>query len=144
MALLLRNKQWGIVLERGNMTTQLFRDVLMRMKRRLPRFYIDQTDLVKIIFFWKNQYFTIKDMLKTRMFAWDSTDSCVIDGPIAGAHDYLVVNKFARTHCIDPCHLFEKMMEVFDNVSPKELIESVGSCSGGDPVEDIEIIDVSD
>ncbi|CAK9166725.1 unnamed protein product [Ilex paraguariensis] len=111
-------------------------DVLMRVKRRLPAFCIDQIELVKIIFFWKKQDFTIKAMLKMRMFAWDSVDSCIVDGPIAGARDYLVANKFARTHCIDPYPLFEKMMEVFD-VSPAELIESVGSCSSGDPAEDI-------
>ncbi|CAK9149330.1 unnamed protein product [Ilex paraguariensis] len=62
-----------------------------------------------------------------RMFAWNLADFCVVDGPIAEARDYLV-----------------KMMEVFDYVSPEELIESVDSCSGGDPAEDIEIIDVSD
>ncbi|CAK9169068.1 unnamed protein product [Ilex paraguariensis] len=77
---------------------------------RLPASCIDQVDLVKIIFFWKKQYFSIKAMLKTRMFAWNSTDSCVIDE----------ANKFARTHCIDPCPLFEKKMEVFDVVSPEE------------------------
>ncbi|CAK9139245.1 unnamed protein product [Ilex paraguariensis] len=70
-------------------------------------------------------------MLKTRMFAWDSADLCVVDGPIVGARDYLVANKFAITHCIDPCPLFEKMMEVFNNVSSEELIKSVGSYSGG-------------
>ena len=44
----------------------------------------------------------------------------------------LQANKFARTHCIESCPLLEKMMEVFDIMSPEELIESVGSCSGGD------------
>ncbi|CAK9168644.1 unnamed protein product [Ilex paraguariensis] len=84
MAVLLRNKQRGIVPERGSMTAQHFKDLVMQ------------------------------------------------------------ANKFTRTHCIDPCLLFEKMMEVFDNVSPEELIESMGSCSGGDPADDIEIIDISD
>ncbi|CAK9160424.1 unnamed protein product [Ilex paraguariensis] len=74
----------------------------------------------------------------------DSVNLCVVEGPLAGARDYLLANKFARIHYIDPCPLFEKMMKVFDNVSPEELIESVGSCSGGDPAEDIEIIDISD
>ncbi|CAK9166684.1 unnamed protein product [Ilex paraguariensis] len=77
------------------------------------------------------------------MFVLGMVNLCVVKGPLAGAHDYLLANKFERTHCIDPCPLFEKMMEVFDNVSPKELIESVGSCSGGDLAEDIEIIDTS-
>ncbi|CAK9168030.1 unnamed protein product [Ilex paraguariensis] len=72
-------------------------------------------------------------MLKTRMFAWDSASSCVINGPIARARDYLLAKKFAMRHCIDPCPLFDKMMEVFNDVSPEKLIESVGSCSGGDP-----------
>ncbi|CAK9161798.1 unnamed protein product [Ilex paraguariensis] len=73
------------------------------------------------------------------MFACDSADLCVVDGPISGAANYLVANKFARIWCIGPCPLFKKMMEVFSNVSSKELIESVGSCSGGDPAEDIEV-----
>ncbi|CAK9180018.1 unnamed protein product [Ilex paraguariensis] len=128
----------------GMMTAQHFKDLVMRVKRRLPAICIDQIDLVKISFFWKKKYFTIKAMLKTRMFAWDSVNLCVVEGPLAGARDYLLANKFAITHCIDPCPLFEKMVEVFDNVSPEELIKSVGSCSGGYPAEDIEIIDISD
>ncbi|CAK9188188.1 unnamed protein product [Ilex paraguariensis] len=83
------------------------------------QFALIKLTLSRLLFFWKKQYFTIKDMLKMRMFAWDSADSCVVDGLIAGARDYLVV-------------------------SPEELIESVGSCLHGDPAEDIEIIDVSD
>ncbi|CAK9174690.1 unnamed protein product [Ilex paraguariensis] len=138
MALLLRNKQ------RGSMTAQHFRDLLRRMKGRLPAFSMNQINIEKIIFFWKKQYFTLNSMLKTRMFAWDLTNLCVVDGPIAGARDYLVANKFARFWCIEPCPLFKKMMEVFDNVSLKELIESVGSCSSGDPTEDIKFIDASD
>ena len=92
MTLLLRNKQREIVLERGSMTAQHFRDLLHRLKRRLPACCIDQVDLVKIIFFRKKQYLTIKAMLKIRMFTWDSADLCVVDGPIAGARDYLVVS----------------------------------------------------
>ncbi|CAK9160572.1 unnamed protein product [Ilex paraguariensis] len=83
-------------------------------------------------------------MLKTRMFAWDLASSCVIDGPIAGARNYLLANKFAIRHCIDPCPLFDKIMEVFNDVSPEELIESVGSCSSSDLAHDIDIIELSD
>ncbi|CAK9147215.1 unnamed protein product [Ilex paraguariensis] len=144
MALLLRNKQWGVVPERGSMTAQHFRYLLRLMKRRLLAFTMDHIDFVKIIFFWKKQYFTIKAMLKTRMFSWGSADLYVIDRQIAGVRDYVVANKFARIWCIDPCPLFEKMMEIFDNMSPEELIERVGSCSGGDPAEDIEVINVFD
>ncbi|CAK9146703.1 unnamed protein product [Ilex paraguariensis] len=59
------------------------------------------------------------------MFASDPANLGVVGGPIARAEDYLV------------------MMEVFDKVSPEELIKSVGSYSGGVLVEDKEVIDVS-
>ncbi|CAK9153990.1 unnamed protein product, partial [Ilex paraguariensis] len=90
MALLLQNKQRGIVPKRGSMTTQHFRNLLRRMKRGLSAFSMDQIDLVKIIFFWKKQYFTIKSMLKIKMFAWDLANLCVVDGLIVEAHDCLV------------------------------------------------------
>ncbi|CAK9139262.1 unnamed protein product, partial [Ilex paraguariensis] len=106
----------GIVLERGSMTTQNFKNLLRQMKRRLFAFSMNQIDLLKIIFFRKKQYFTIQSMLKTMMFAWDSADLCIVSGPIAGAEDYLL-----------------RMIKVFDKVFPEELIESVGSCSGGVP-----------
>ncbi|CAK9137115.1 unnamed protein product [Ilex paraguariensis] len=58
--------------------------------------------------------------------------------------NYLMQTSLLESGALNRVLCSRKMMEVFDNVSPEVMIESVGSCSGGDPIEDIDVIDVFD
>ena len=61
------------------------------MRRRMPRFHLSMSDMLRLILFWEHQYKSIAEMLNSGMFVWDTQTTCVVEAPDSGGLDLIQV-----------------------------------------------------